>query len=243
MEETFGPWCQHSLWLDEVYNATVTLGGRSRDLSPKEWQTMFGDDILAGIHKSSVIFFSQKLTKEQVEWGMQLDMNFHHNFLNRLQNGIARSLHLRPPLLKQGMNKQPCIALTNTTPNTQHETGTKRRNKEGNTNRNKQHKINTIRCKIPEDQKELVEKCYKAARSRNESFNIIKLMKCMVFSGKRSDFQKHLNLENKCKHLSIIGYCNNDKCQKFGDCLHQTTPYNIEKEKLKVGLNKFITGN
>ena len=79
------------------------------------------------------------------------------------------------------MDKQPCIDLTNTNPNIQQETGTKRQNRDGNTTRNKQHKTNGMKCTIPEDQKELIDKYYKAVRARNESFNITKLMKCMGF--------------------------------------------------------------
>ena len=98
-------------------------------------------------------------------------------------------------------------------------------------------------CTIPEEQKKLVEECYKVAKAQNESFNIFQLMKCMGYSGKRTNFQKHLKLENTCMRLAIMGYCNNKRCQDFEDCLHQTTPYNLDKKKLKAGLNKFIKGN
>ena len=65
----------------------------------------------------------------------------------------------------------------------------------------------------------------------------------MGFTGKRNEFQKHLNLENSCMRLAIMGYCNNKDCQETKDRLHQNTPYNLDKEKLKAGLNKFIKGN
>ena len=84
VEETFSTWCPHSQWLTEVYNTTVQLGGKSRHLNPKEWQGVFGDGIIAGVHEASVHFFCQKLTKEQVDWEMKLDMGFHINFLNGL---------------------------------------------------------------------------------------------------------------------------------------------------------------
>ena len=98
-------------------------------------------------------------------------------------------------------------------------------------------------CTIPEDQKKLVDECHKVAKAKNQYFNVTKLMKCMGFGGKRSEFQKHLNLENKCMRLTIMGYCDDEGCQKFKERLHQTTPYDLDKEKLKAGLNKFISGN
>ena len=88
-----------------------------------------------------------------------------------------------------------------------------------------------MKCTIPEDQRELVDKCYKAARARNESFNITKLIKFMGFNGERRDFQKHLNLENTCMRLAIMGYCNNEKCQKMEDRLHQKKLLAISKKK------------
>ena len=94
---------------------------------------------------------------------MTVDMSYQVNFLNGLQSGNVVVSYLRPPLFKQGMNWQSYVDLTTTTPNTQQETGTKCQNSEGNTNRNKQRKTNGMKCAIPEEQKELVEKCYKAA--------------------------------------------------------------------------------
>ena len=43
--------------------------------------------------------------------------------------------------------------------------------------------------------------------------------------------------------LAIMEYYDDEKCQKMEDCLHQKTPYNLEKENLKAGLKKFIAGN
>ena len=65
----------------------------------------------------------------------------------------------------------------------------------------------------------------------------------MGFTGKRIEFQKHLNLENLCLRLAIMEYYNDKNCQEIKDCLHQTTSYDLDKEKLKAGLNKFIKGN
>ena len=100
-----------------------------------------------------------------------------------------------------------------------------------------------MHCAIPDDQKKLVDECYKAARAKNQNFNVTRLMKCMGFAGKRTEFQKHLNLENKCMRLAIMGYCDDKGCQKIEDRVHQTTAYDLDKEKLNAGLNKFISGN
>ena len=196
VENVFGPWCLLSQWMDGVHDATVALATKTRDQPAKEWQNMFGDGILSGVHEGTVIFFSQKFTKEQVDSGMTIDMTFHTNFLNGLKAGQVVVAHLRPPLFKQTMYRQPHIDLT-ATPNTPQERGTKRTNSEGNTNKqNQRNKTNALRCTIEDDQKKLVEECYKVAKERNESFNIYQLMKCMGYTGKQTEFQKHLKLEN-----------------------------------------------
>ena len=53
-------WCPLSQWLEEVHGTTMTLGTRTQDLTAKDWQTTFGDGILAAMHKGTVKFFSQK---------------------------------------------------------------------------------------------------------------------------------------------------------------------------------------
>ena len=138
---------------------------------------------------------------------MTIDMTYHANFLNELRADNAVVPQLRPPLFKQSMNQQPHIDLT-ATQNTPQDRGTKRRNSEGNTNRqNQRSKANATKCAIEDDQKKLVDKCYKVAKERNESFNVYQFMKCMGFAGKRTEFQKHLKLENTCLILAITGYC------------------------------------
>lgn len=117
IEETFGPMCLQSQFLTEVYNATVQLGGKSQHLTAKEWQDKIGDGIIAGMHNALVNFFGQRLTKEQVNCGMQLNMSYHTTFLNRLQANVVPALHFRPTLLKQCVIKQLCTDLTNTNTN------------------------------------------------------------------------------------------------------------------------------
>ena len=159
-----GPYYPQSQWLDEVHGATVTLGTRTRDLTPKDWQTTFGDGILAAVHKGTVKFFSQKLTKEQVDYEMTVDMTYQINFLNGLQSGNVVVPYLQPPLFKQGMNQQLCVDLT-ATPNTPQDRGTKRQTSDGNT-KTKRSKANAITCAILEEQKKLVEECYKVAKAK-----------------------------------------------------------------------------
>ena len=87
----------------------MALGTRTRDLTAKDWQTTFGDGILAAMHEGTVKFFSQKLTQQQVDQEMTVDMNYHVSFLNGLRNGNVVVPQLRPPLFKQGLNQQPHI--------------------------------------------------------------------------------------------------------------------------------------
>ena len=99
----FSLWSPLSQWLDAVHGATVALGTRTRDMTARDWQTNFGDGILAGVHEGTVNFFGQKYTKRQVDCGMAIDMTYQHNFLNGLRAGIVVVPQLRPPLFKQGL--------------------------------------------------------------------------------------------------------------------------------------------
>ena len=99
-------WSRLSQWLEAVHGATVALGTRTRNMTARDWQTNFGDGILAGVHEGTVIFFKQKYTKQQVDCGMAINMTYHHNFLNGLKSGIVVVPQLRSPLFKQGLTQQ-----------------------------------------------------------------------------------------------------------------------------------------
>merc|ERR1711884_206573 len=152
IQKLLSPWSPLSQWLDAVHGATVALGTRTRHMTAREWQNSFGDGILAGLHEGTVIFFDEKYTKEQVDYGVEINMAYHHNFVSGLKAGVVVVPELRPPLFKQGLTQQPQVDLT-TTPNTTRERGTKRKNSEGNTNkRNQRSKENAMYCAIPDHQ-------------------------------------------------------------------------------------------
>ena len=72
-------WSPLNQWLEVVHGATVALGTRTRDMTAKDWQTNFGDGILAGVHEGTVIFFGQKIYKAASRlWnGNQYDVSTH----------------------------------------------------------------------------------------------------------------------------------------------------------------------
>ena len=254
MASLFGEHCLFSKLLTQLYTITTRL--QSAPNPSLNWELDVSNVLVYHLWSASKAFFSQRLNRAALERQQVLTLPEFQSTLYQLQSGsIPAPIYICEFLLStQNPLHSPHTQHGNINPDRDR---SKRPPPQDNVNDHKKHrngngdgtegnqKPTKYHCSIPQDQKDLIDKCFTKGRENGGTFTLKKLRDLLGTNASSDDLAKHIDLNNPqaCQRTAIVGHCHSPSCFNGTHFSHQRTPFNMNKEKLMTLLRKYIEGN
>ena len=242
----FGEHCLFSKLLTQLYTITTRL--QSAPNPTLNWELDVSNVLVYHLWSASKAFFSQRLNQTALARQQVLTLPEFQTTLYHIQSGsIPAPIYICEFLL----STQP--PLNNPHTQQEHKGNDRDRSKrpppQDNTNDQKKHrngdeKTTKYHCSIPQDQKDLIDKCFTKGRESGSLFSLKKLRDLLGTNASSDDLAKHIDLHAQaCQRTAIVGHCHSASCFNGTHFHHQRTPFHMNKDKLMTLLRKYIEGN